>query len=170
MSNAATPAGTTPTYLMVGRVGTTYTAYTSPEGTTWTALAAVAAEVTAQQATNSFAEAGVMLRASTDPGSPYYAALITPSNGIRIRYRSVQGGGMSNAAKIAGTVPFYLKVARAGNTFTAYTSPDGVTWTAVAGSSRTLTNLAGPVLAGLAVCSHTASQLSQTTMTAVSIG
>lgn len=41
----------------------------------------VSAHVTSQQATNSSAKAGVMLRASLDPGAPYYAALVTPQHG-----------------------------------------------------------------------------------------
>jgi hypothetical protein len=45
-------------------------------------------------------------------------------------------------------------VARAGSSFTAYTSPDGTAWTAVPGSAVTLANLGGPVLRGLAVTSH----------------
>ncbi len=35
-----------------------------------------------QQNTSAFAKAGPMLRATTDPGSPYYAAFITPGEGI----------------------------------------------------------------------------------------
>jgi len=267
MSNAATPAGVVPAYLMVSRVGQVYSAYTSTDGTNWypvagstrnlagftgTALAgmavtshdvtklstvtfnaftigpppqapcpsswscadignvglagsqyltgstwslqgagadisstvdafhyvwqalpsdgAVSAEVTSQQATNSYAKAGVMLRASTDPSAPYYAALITPQYGIRVQYRAVPGGTMANAATPAGATPVYLRVGRVGSTFTAYTSADGVTWTAVTGSSRTLTNLSGSLLAGMAVTSHNVNALCQVTMTAVSVG
>jgi hypothetical protein len=267
MSNAATPAGIVPAYLMVSRVGVTYTAYTSSDGTNWfpitgstrkiagftgTALAgmavtshdvtrlssvtftslalgppppvpcpvgwncgdvgavglagsqslsgptwsiqgggadisstqdafhyvwqslpgdgSVSADVTTQQATNSYAKAGVMVRASSDPAAPYYAALITPQYGIRVQYRSIQGGGSGTVATSPGAVPAYLKVVRSGTTMTAYTSADGITWTAIPGSAKALPNLAGAALAGMAVCSHNVNVLSQTTMTAVSIG
>jgi regulation of enolase protein 1 (concanavalin A-like superfamily) len=51
-------------------------------------------------------------------------------------------------------VPLYLKISRANGTYTAYSSNDGSTWTALAGSSVTLSNLAGNALAGMAATSH----------------
>src|SRR5260221_7428688 len=45
-------------------------------------------------------------------------------------------------------------VGRAGTTFPAYTSADGATWTPVAGSTISLPNLSGAILAGLAVTTH----------------
>src|SRR5205823_3598583 len=119
----------------------------------WQSLAAdgsVSAHILSQTNTDSWAKAGTMLRQSTDPGSPYYAAFVTPGNGVVVQYRSTQGGTSIHLVSITGTVPVYLKVARSGSTYTSYTSSDGTTWTPVAGSSITL-NLSGPVLAGLAV-------------------
>jgi hypothetical protein len=51
---------------------------------------------------------------------------------------------------------------------TASTSPDGVTWTPVAGSTVTLPNLSGALLAGLAVTSHVTTSLSTVVFNAVS--
>src|SRR5205814_6096063 len=48
------------------------------------------------------------------------------------------------------------------NTFTAYTSSNGSTWTAVAGSSVTI-SMSGAVLAGLAVTSHNTGALGTVT-------
>lgn len=138
----------------------------------WQDLAAdgaVSAQVTSQQAINSYSKAGVMLRASTDPGSPYYAALITPQNGIRVQLRSTQGGAMSNAATPAGTVPAYLKVSRSGQTFSAYTSTDGTAWTLIPGSTKSIAALSGSLLAGLADTAHNVSKLSTVTFTSVRI-
>jgi hypothetical protein len=87
----------------------------------------VSARVITQTATDAWAKAGVMLRGSTDPGAPYYAAFVTPANGIAIQYRAAQGGSAGQAVTLTGTLPAYLKVARAGSTYTAYTSSDGVT-------------------------------------------
>lgn len=64
--------------------------------------------------------------------------------------------------------PVYLMVSRVGNTFTAYTSQDDVTWTPIPGSS-TVINMGPSVLAGLAVTSHNISYVSVVTFDTVSI-
>lgn len=117
----------------------------------------VNAQVLTQSSSSTWAKAGVMIRQSTDPGAMYYAALVTPGNGIVVQYRSAQGGNTSQV-KISGTVPTYLLVQRVGTTFSAYTSPDGSTWTLVPGSSVTIT-MTGSVLAGLAATSHNSNAL-----------
>ena len=63
----------------------------------------------------------------------------------------------------------YLKVTRSGNTFTAYTSPDGVNWTLIPGSSATV-SLGSALLAGLAVTSHNNGTLGTVTMDGVTVG
>jgi hypothetical protein len=108
--------------------------------------------VDSQVNTSTWAKAGVMIRATNDPGSPYYAAFVTPGNGVAVQWRATQGAVTSQVA-IAGTTPAWLEVARAAGVFTAYTSPDGVTWTAIPGTSVPLT-MTGTLLAGLAVTSH----------------
>lgn len=126
----------------------------------------VRAHVTTQTVSSSNAKAGVMLRASSDPASPYYAVLVSPGAGIKVQERSVQGGNTTKLANPAGTTPAYLEVTRSGKTFTASTSPDGVTWTVIAGSTYTMT-LGPTMLAGLAVNSHNAGALSTVTMDTV---
>ncbi|HKT37616.1 MAG TPA: PQQ-binding-like beta-propeller repeat protein, partial [Ktedonobacterales bacterium] len=130
----------------------------------WQTLAAdgsVSAQVTSQSNTDGWAKAGVMLRASNAANAPYYAIYLTPSNGLAVQYRATAGGSAGQAVQVTTTTaPLYLKVTRIGTTFTAYTSPDGVTWTLVEGSTVTLSNLSGSALAGLAVTSHNSSALS----------
>jgi hypothetical protein len=116
----------------------------------------VSAQVTSQTNTDPWAKAGVMLRATIDPGSTYYAVYVTPGNGINVQYRNAAGASATQLVQIAGTVPAYLMVARSGTTFTAYTSLDGSTWTAISGSTTALPNLGGTILAGLAVTTHSA--------------
>ena len=55
----------------------------------------ISADVTAQQAVSPWAKAGVMIRASTGAGSPYYAAFVTPGNGIAVQWRTKLGGTTS---------------------------------------------------------------------------
>jgi outer membrane protein assembly factor BamB len=130
----------------------------------------VSAHITSQTNTDAWAKAGVMMRLSTDPGSPYYAILATPGNGIVVQYRATQGGGAQQAAQITtGIVPVYLMAARTGTTFTAYTSSDGVNWTLVPGSSVTISSLSGSIMAGLAVTSHNGGLMGSATFDTVNI-
>ena len=71
----------------------------------------IAAHVIGQTASGSSALAGVMLRGSTDPGAPYYAALTTPGGNITIPDRTVQGGSTATVASVPGSAPGYLWVA-----------------------------------------------------------
>ena len=116
----------------------------------------VTAHVTSQQATDPWAKAGPMLRATTDPASPYYAALVTPGNGIAVQWRATQGG-LTQQLLVPGTAPVYLMVGRFTTNglgyFSAYTSPDGSNWTLIPGSVQIL-NLPPTVLAGFAIASH----------------
>ena len=129
----------------------------------------VIARVASQANTSSSAKAGVMLRASTDPGAPYYGVFVTPGAGIKVQVRSAPGGTTTKIANPAGTAPVYLKVTRSGNAFTAYTSPDGVTWTLIPGSAATL-GLGTGLLAGLAVTSHNTGTRGTVTMDGVTVG
>ncbi len=140
----------------------------------WQTLSAdgtVAAHLTSQTNTDGWAKAGVMLRSSTDGAAPYYAAFVTPGNGIVVQYRGAGGAITVQPATITGAVPAYLEVARSGTTFTAYYSTDGgQSWSPIPGSTISLPNLGGTLLAGLAVSSHYDRQLSTVTMDSVAIG
>jgi len=66
---------------------------------------AVSARLSSQDNTDGWAKAGVMLRASTDPGAPYYFVMITPGVGVNVQYRDGQGASAQVAAiNIADTV------------------------------------------------------------------
>jgi hypothetical protein len=129
----------------------------------------ISADVLTQTNTNSRARAGVMLRHTTDPGSPFYSVVVTPQRGIFVLKRATQGGGVSTVASIGGIAPVYLQVKHSGTTFTAYTSSDGIAWTLVPGSSTTI-NLTGTLLAGMAVTSHDPVKISTATFGSVTIG
>ena len=130
--------------------------------------ATVSAHITAQSNTNAWAKAGVMLRASSDPGSPFYAAFITPSHGIAVQYRAAQGGSAVMNANPAGTLPAYLQVSDSGGSFTASTSSDGNSWTPISGSAASI-SFGSPMLAGAAVTSHSASAASTMTVDSLSV-
>jgi len=129
----------------------------------------VIAHVASQTDTSAGAKAGVMLRASTDPGAPNYALLVSPGEGIKVQLRKTLDGTTQKLANPAGTTPAWLKISRSGDTFTAYTSADGVTWTLIPGSTVTV-SLGSALLAGLAVTSHHSGALCTVTMDGVSVG
>jgi outer membrane protein assembly factor BamB len=131
----------------------------------------VSAQVVDQGYTSPSAKAGVMLRASTDTSSPFYAVFVTPKNDLLVHFR-LKAGGMIQEIKLppqTPKLPIYLKVTRRGNVFTAYTSQDGFAWTPIAGSSIAM-NTGSTMLAGLAVTSHNPSYLSVVTFDSVVIG
>jgi outer membrane protein assembly factor BamB len=138
----------------------------------WQSLAgdgSVSARVASQTNTDTFAKAGVMLRQNgTDPGSVYYGLLVTPGNGLVVQYRPLEGLPTRRPVNSPGGTPAYLRVAVSGGTFTAYTSPDGTTWTLVVGSSVTL-GVSGGMLAGLAVTSRNAGTASTVTFDSVTV-
>jgi regulation of enolase protein 1 (concanavalin A-like superfamily) len=133
-----------------------------------TADGSVSAQVNSQAATDPWAKSGVMVRLSDSPYAPYYAALVTPNNGVAVEYRSVQGGGMADMGG-SGVAPIWLQVTRSGTTFTAYASSDGVNWTLVPGSGVSIPALTGSLEVGLVVCSHNPQVLGTALFAGVSI-
>jgi len=116
------------------------------------------------------AQAGVMLRASSDPGAPYYFAYSGGADIVVVDYRDGLGhAGQRLVLLRPRDVPVYLRVDRRGRTFTAYTSNDGATWTLLNGSRVTLTAVGHRVEAGLAVASNSAGFLSTATFDHVSV-
>jgi hypothetical protein len=129
----------------------------------------VTAYIASQSNSSSNAKAGVMLRVSNDPAAANYAVLVSPGAGIKVQKRSSLGATTAKLANPAGTAPVWLRVTRTGDTYTAYTSSDGVTWTLIAGSSYTVA-LGSTLLAGVAVTSHNASALGTVVASNVSVG
>jgi outer membrane protein assembly factor BamB/regulation of enolase protein 1 (concanavalin A-like superfamily) len=126
-----------------------YTAQTVPGDAT------ISAEITSQQDTDPWAKSGIMLRASTDPGAPYYAILTTPEgNGTVVQYRASSGGSTTQLGGMASKAPIWVKVTRTGTSFTAYTSTDGTNWTSYPSSTVTIPALSGSILGGMADTSH----------------
>ncbi|MGE5293398.1 MAG: LamG-like jellyroll fold domain-containing protein [Solirubrobacterales bacterium] len=109
---------------------------------------------------NAWAKAGVMIRANTDPGSVHAFMALTPGgagggNGASFQRRlTVDGTSASTDSTVLISAPYWVKLDRTGDKFSAYLSPDGVTWTQL-GESLTIT-MPNAALIGLALCSHDA--------------
>ncbi len=116
----------------------------------------ISARITSQTATDPWAKAGLMIRQSADPSSPYYAVLLTPGNGIVVQSRTQEGLATNQFAVPGPTTPTptpqYMQITRSGNMFSAYSSNDGVNWNYILGSTVEI-DLNGPMQFGMAVTS-----------------
>ena len=130
--------------------------------------------VVSQRAKGSYAKAGIMVRQSLLPSSPYYAVFVESgkvANGtnISVETRNRQGLISTQVATISGSAPVYLRITRAGDTYSAYTSNNGVAWALIPGSTITV-GLGGTPLAGMALSSHGVDDVTTATFDKVTIG
>ena len=114
--------------------------------------AMLTARVATQQVTDPWAKAGVMIRQSTNAGSPHAFMAITGTNGLAMQWRSTLNGTSSNTNSGTNQSPYWVRLVRTGDVFTGYYSGDGVAWVQQ-GGSQTIT-MGSNVLTGLAVTSH----------------
>ena len=93
-----------------------------------------------------WAKAGIIIKASTTPGSAYAAMMVTGSHGVRLQYNFTQ-----DLPGLAGTVsaasPRWLRLTRSGDTVTGYDSADGMHWAQV--GAATLVGLPSAAQVGL---------------------
>jgi len=101
------------------------------------------------------------IQAIDDRRLTLYSDRRRPGGAIKVQYNF-------NSSVGGGTYPFpnaWMKLTRAGNTFTAYVSADGVTWTEVLSKTLAINTSA---TAGLLVNSHNATTLGTATFDNVS--
>jgi len=93
-----------------------------------------------------WAKAGIILKASSKPGSAYAAVMATPGHGVRMQYNYTHDlAGLSGTPSAAS--PRWLRLTRSGDTITGYDSADGTHWTKI--GTVTLAGLPPAVQAGL---------------------
>lgn len=104
--------------------------------------------------TNANAKAGVMIRETLATNSKAAAVVVTPGSGVAFNYRSTTGGSISSTVSSKLVAPYWVRIVRSGNTFTAYRSANGTTWT----SMKAVTiSMATNVYIGMPVCATTSS-------------
>jgi hypothetical protein len=123
---------------------------------TWTLDGSVTTRVQSVENTHAWAKAGVMFRETLTPGSKHVMLIVSPGKGIAMQYRGATGGASANVALQPGAAPEWLRLTRAGNTFTGAASDDGATWRTI--GSITIP-MHGDTYAGLPVTSHNNSTL-----------
>jgi regulation of enolase protein 1 (concanavalin A-like superfamily) len=126
----------------------------------------IVARVASLLYTDTWAKGGVMIRETLAPNSPNAYMAVTPGRALIFDRRLTAGGTTLQTAGGSGVAPYWVKLVRAGNTFTGYKSPDGVNWTFV--GSDTI-SMATNAYVGLAVTSHSTTKLCTSTYTNVSV-
>ena len=77
-----------------------------------------------------WAKAGLIITASTNPGSAYAAIMVTGGNGVRMQYNYTHDIA-GNPGVPSTSSPRWLRLTRHGDTVTGYDSTDGLHWTKV---------------------------------------
>ena len=107
--------------------------------------------VTSVQQVNAWTKAGVMIRATTAPGSMHGFMLVSGGNGSAFQRRPTTNGSSLHTSGVGTSPPWWVRLDRVGNTLKAYESADGETWSLVATQT---TALPPTILVGLGVGSH----------------
>jgi hypothetical protein len=126
----------------------------------------IVARVASIANSNVWAKAGVMMRRQLTGNSANAFALVTAASGLSFQRRPADGSASVSNSGIAGTAPQWVKLVRAGSTFSGYRSTDGVAWTLM---GRDSISMPSTIYVGLAVTGHTASALTTASITGVSI-
>ncbi|MEO8255926.1 MAG: Ig-like domain-containing protein [Acidobacteriota bacterium] len=126
----------------------------------------ITARVTGLTNTDAWAKAGVMVREDLTAGARNAMALVTPGSGLSFQRRVTAGGSNVSNWGISGAAPQWVRLVRAGSTFTAYRSTNGSTWTVMGTATIAMK---ATVYVGLAATSHNASAATTVTLTNVSV-
>src|SRR6267378_287838 len=108
-------------------------------------------------AVNVWSKAGLMARETLAADSREVSVFATPAAGYEFQYRAT-AGALAQKVDSVQQVSYpntWVRLKRAGNVFTSYTSADGMTWTAF---GTTTLALPATVFLGMATTSHNVAQ------------
>jgi hypothetical protein len=131
-----------------------------------TGNATIVVRVASLSNTDPLAKAGIMFRESLAANAKQAGVFLTPSQGARFLRRTATGGATSSSGVSGPRAPYWLKLVRAGNTITAYSSPNGTTWTTV---GSTTVSMGSTIYVGMAVTSKKTGTLATATFDNVSV-
>jgi endonuclease/exonuclease/phosphatase family metal-dependent hydrolase len=115
---------------------------------------------------NAWTKAGVMMRETLAANSRHAFMLVSPGKGLAFQRRVATGGESTHTSGGTGVAPAWVKLTRAGTTFSAFRSADGVNWTQV--GSDTIA-MGSTIYVGLGVSSHVAGVLATASFTSVAV-
>jgi hypothetical protein len=128
----------------------------------------IIARVNSVQNTNSWAGAGVLFQDGNATTAAYANVFVTPGQGVAFQWRPTAGASCGYAQVTGIRAPQWVKLARAGGTYSAFYSADGTNWSAL-GSPVAITFANSNYFAGLAVTAHNNAALNTSTFRNVSI-
>jgi RHS repeat-associated protein len=129
----------------------------------------IVARIASLPSGGSDAQVGAMIRETLDPDSANaFVDYSAPYSNAQFLERSSTGANISTVSTTSTvSLPYWVKLIRSGNTFSAYTSSNGVSWTQL-GSNQTIT-MATNVYIGIGLSSDNNSSLATATFDNVSI-
>jgi ABC-type transport system involved in multi-copper enzyme maturation permease subunit len=105
-----------------------------------------------------WAKAGIIIKASTQPGSAYAAMMVTADHGVRMQ-DNFTGDTAGQPGAVTASDPRWLRLTRSGDTITGYDSADALHWAQV--GTVHLAGLPPTVQAGLFAASPAYMAVSQ---------
>ncbi|MGH3290043.1 MAG: ABC transporter permease subunit [Streptosporangiaceae bacterium] len=105
-----------------------------------------------------WAKAGIIIKASTQPGSAYAAMMVTADHGVRMQ-DNFTGDTAGPPGAVTASDPRWLRLTRTGDTITGYDSADGTHWAQV--GTVALAGLPSTAQAGLFAASPAYQAISQ---------
>ncbi|MEP7202776.1 MAG: putative Ig domain-containing protein [Ilumatobacteraceae bacterium] len=109
------------------------------------------ARIASQNSNDKDAQAGVMFRETLSADSTFAMVGITESSGGQFVYRDGAGTTAIVSSNPSPRAPYWVRLTRLGNLFTAERSADGVTWTSV--DQHTI-SMGSTIFVGLGVSTH----------------
>ena len=126
----------------------------------------ITARVSSVEHSHYWAKAGVMIRENTAAGSKHAFALCSANAGIAFQRRVSTNGASSHTSGANAQAPYWVRLDRVGDTFSAYQSVDGVNWVLFGSSTITMQS---NVLIGLVVTAHDDTKTCNATFDNVSV-
>ena len=123
---------------------------------TLTGNGSITARVLSLQNTDGWAKAGVMFREAQANTSIHASMFMSSANGAAFQYRNVTAGASTHTGGPATAAPYWVRLVRAGNTFTGSVSSNGVNWVQVGNVSIVMNS---QINVGLSVTAHNNSLL-----------
>ncbi|MCU0661423.1 MAG: hypothetical protein MUC50_03750 [Myxococcota bacterium] len=113
----------------------------------------VVVRVVSQTVTDLGAKAGVVLRKDTAADASYALLAVTPAQGLVFETRASPGAAATVVATGSfPTLPYWLKLSRAGESVSAFVSLDGTTWSSLGDEQKV--QLSSSAQWGVVVSSH----------------